>query len=75
METILGGCGFEPQNNPLGNTRKEKGVDHCPIRPRYNIMMLLVSKNKWRREDSNLRRPKPADLQSAPFDHSGTPPF
>jgi hypothetical protein len=30
--------------------------------------------NWWRGEDSNLRRHKPADLQSAPFGHSGTSP-
>src|SRR4030042_7074171 len=28
----------------------------------------------WRRKDLNLCRHSPADLQSAPFDHSGTPP-
>src|SRR6516164_10294421 len=28
----------------------------------------------WRGKDSNLRRHKPADLQSAPFGHSGTSP-
>jgi hypothetical protein len=28
----------------------------------------------WRGKDSNLRRRLPADLQSAPFGHSGTPP-
>ena len=28
----------------------------------------------WRRLDSNQRRRKPTDLQSAPFSHSGTPP-
>jgi hypothetical protein len=28
----------------------------------------------WRGEDSNLRRLKPTDLQSVPFDRSGTPP-
>ena len=28
----------------------------------------------WRRLDSNQRRHKPTDLQSAPFSHSGTPP-
>ncbi len=30
--------------------------------------------NWWTEKDSNLRRPKPADLQSAPFSHSGTCP-
>ena len=29
---------------------------------------------EWRGEDSNLRRHSPADLQSAPFGHSGTSP-
>jgi hypothetical protein len=28
----------------------------------------------WRGLDSNQRRRAPADLQSAPFSHSGTPP-
>ena len=28
----------------------------------------------WGGEGLNLRRPKPADLQSAPFDHLGTSP-
>ena len=28
----------------------------------------------WRGLDSNQRRRKPTDLQSAPFSHSGTPP-
>jgi hypothetical protein len=30
--------------------------------------------NWWWGKDLNLRRREPADLQSAPFDHSGTPP-
>jgi hypothetical protein len=29
---------------------------------------------QWRGKDSNLRSPETADLQSAPFGHSGTPP-
>jgi hypothetical protein len=29
----------------------------------------------WRGLDSNQRRRSPADLQSAPFSHSGTPPY
>src|SRR6266568_5299636 len=29
---------------------------------------------EWWGKDSNLRRLTPADLQSAPFGHSGTPP-
>ena len=34
----------------------------------------LHPQNWWRGEDSNLRRHTPADLQSAPFGHSGTSP-
>jgi hypothetical protein len=30
---------------------------------------------KWGRMDSNHRKRKLADLQSAPFGHSGTPPY
>ena len=30
---------------------------------------------QWAGEDSNLRRLSPADLQSAPFSHSGTDPI
>jgi hypothetical protein len=36
---------------------------------------LNVSGIAWGGEDSNLRRPTPADLQSAPFGHSGTSPM
>lgn len=35
---------------------------------------LITSACWWRRLDSNQRRRKPTDLQSAPFSHSGTPP-
>ncbi len=35
---------------------------------------LLLHFAWWRRLDSNQRRRKPTDLQSAPFSHSGTPP-
>src|SRR5206468_6836547 len=34
----------------------------------------VSSPEEWRGEDSNLRRQSPADLQSAPFGHSGTSP-
>jgi hypothetical protein len=36
--------------------------------------VVSVSERWWRRLDSNQRRRKPTDLQSAPFSHSGTPP-
>ena len=44
------------------------------------LQRLLAAENQvnknlwWRRLDSNQRRRKPTDLQSAPFSHSGTPP-
>ncbi len=38
----------------------------------YDPLPLFMS--WWRRLDSNQRRRKPTDLQSAPFSHSGTPP-
>src|SRR5256885_1754909 len=34
----------------------------------------LRPRAEWWGKDSNLRRLTPADLQSAPFGHSGTPP-
>ena len=46
--------------------------------PRLSPVILLhpgqQPGNWWRRLDSNQRRRKPTDLQSAPFSHSGTPP-
>src|SRR3990172_2185648 len=38
-------------------------------------VVTLSSEGWWRGEDLNLRRRTPADLQSAPFGHSGTPPL
>src|SRR5579871_3881921 len=35
----------------------------------------LLGRGWWRGKDSNLRRPKSADLQSAAFDRSATPPL
>ena len=35
----------------------------------------LLPQSQWARMDSNHRRHKPADLQSAPFGHSGTCPL
>ena len=37
-----------------------------------SVYLLLDS---WAKMDSNHRRRKPADLQSAPFGHSGICPF
>ena len=34
----------------------------------------LCARTEWWGKDSNLRRPKPTDLQSAPFGRFGTPP-
>ena len=42
---------------------------------RLMLYRLSYFRRKWARMDSNHRRRKPADLQSAPFGHSGTCPF
>src|ERR1700758_788401 len=42
-----------------------RGLRHARIPPRHEW---------WRGKDSNLRRRKPADLQSAPVGRLGTPP-
>ena len=36
---------------------------------------IVVASVRWAKMDSNHRRRKPADLQSAPFGHSGICPF
>ena len=36
---------------------------------------LINCKNKWGEQDSNLRRHKSTDLQSAPVDRFGIPPY
>ncbi len=38
-------------------------------------MMQLAERKWWAGLDSNQRRRKPADLQSAPFGHFGTYPL
>ncbi len=38
------------------------------------LYQLSYARAQWWGKDSNLRRLSPADLQSAPFGHSGTPP-
>ncbi|MEY5029289.1 MAG: hypothetical protein RLZ63_1604 [Pseudomonadota bacterium] len=44
-------------------------------KPFPNALVVRQSRVRWwRRLDSNQRRRKPTDLQSAPFSHSGTPP-
>ena len=46
------------------------------LHPHTPVPATLPTRKKswWRRLDSNQRRRKPTDLQSAPFSHSGTPP-
>lgn len=47
-------------------------IELHPHGPLYDPLPLCMF--WWRRLDSNQRRRKPTDLQSAPFSHSGTPP-
>ena len=63
---------------PLNYTRKRSPVPVRPVQfaqsgrkyPRLSATLWYW----WRGKDSNLRRHKPADLQSAPVGRLGTPP-
>ena len=55
---------------PLNYSRKVPNAHAA----RLSAMSQLTQAMWWRRLDSNQRRRKPTDLQSAPFSHSGTPP-
>src|SRR2546425_6287904 len=67
---------------PLGSARRGagNGIRTRDIQlGRLTLYQLSYSRDGkwrswWRGKDSNLRRRKPADLQSAPFGRSGTPP-
>ena len=45
------------------------------VKNRENPLPLSVFEREWAEMDSNHRRRKPADLQSAPFGHFGIYPF
>src|SRR5215469_12378137 len=71
--------GIEPTSSawkaevlPLNYTR----ADRRPHLPASRIPRRLLHPHRewWRGKDSNLRRRKPADLQSAPVGRLGTPP-
>lgn len=55
---------FETEKSPQTRMNTKKNVPDSKIR---HIIW-------WERVDSDHRRTKPTDLQSAPFSHSGTPP-
>ena len=55
----------EPVSGGWGERHTQR--DTAPAEP-------APSGGQWVREDSNLRRRMPADLQSAPFGHLGTHP-
>ena len=71
--------GIEPSSSawkasalPLSYTRVPLSLS---AKPRLSLNTPFEhTKRWWRRLDSNQRRRKPTDLQSAPFNHSGTPP-
>ena len=67
--------GIEPSSGawkasalPLSYTRAVSIFRPC------SSSIRLLSECRWWGMDSNHRRRKPTDLQSAPFSHSGTPP-
>ena len=47
----------------------------CSTNRATPALITFTLKRWWRGKDSNLRRHTPADLQSAPFGHSGTTPW
>jgi hypothetical protein len=63
---------------------RETGIEPVSLAWKAKVLPLNYSRRQpprgpvwsswWRRLDSNQRRRKPTDLQSAPFSHSGTPP-
>ena len=62
---------------------RETGIEPASLAWKARVLPLNYSRSGdntliwnlwWRRLDSNQRRRKPTDLQSAPFDRSGTPP-
>ncbi len=64
-------------SNFLRKKRAEDGAQtRDPQLGRLMLYQLSYFRNfKWAKMDSNHRRRKPADLQSAPFGHSGICPF
>ena len=71
-----------PALQPAANLGKMPQSVLCEKRKSLEVIMLRDNAKKcnaptgtyWARQDSNLRRHKPADLQSAPFGRSGTRP-
>ena len=72
---------FKKKSDSLENylilLRAEDGAQtRDPQLGRLMLYQLSYFRNfKWAKMDSNHRRRKPADLQSAPFGHSGICPF
>ena len=64
----------------LRRLEREAGIEPASLAWKAKVLPLNYSRADsprvawWRRLDSNQRRRKPTDLQSAPFSHSGTPP-
>ena len=67
----------EPHHPTL---ERETGIEPAPSAWKAEVLPLNYSRPSetggawWRGLDSNQRRRKPTDLQSAPFSHSGTSP-
>jgi hypothetical protein len=76
---------WRPRHNPK-LLERETGIEPVSLAWKAKVLPLNYSRTRsrftskntslawWRRLDSNQRRRKPTDLQSAPFSHSGTPP-
>ena len=65
----------DSKKNPLRESGR-RGSNPRPSAWKANALSTeLLPQFKWAKMDSNHRRRKPADLQSAPFGHSGICPF
>ena len=63
-------------DNHLIHQSGRRGSNPRPSAWKANALSTeLLPQSQWARMDSNHRRHKPADLQSAPFGHSGICPF
>ena len=82
---LSGGTSCLPYRSSRVHLERETGLEPATLclEGRYSsqlsysrntIKLLRLRIKWWTGKDSNLRRPKPADLQSAPFSHSGTCP-